>query len=345
MVKTARHFIRLALLPPAVIASWLALGLGGCSKSDADLIFFKGKAVTIVVPHGPGGMDTYARAIAPYFQKYLPGSKVEVVNSEGAGGITGRNEVFAAKPDGLTLGFSTSAGSLLAEWAAQPGVGYRTADFAQIGRLNAEAHVMVLSPRSGLKGLGDVIRAGRIRMGFGGVGSDDYYVGLIAAKLLGYEVEANTGYSSSIDAGLACVKGEVDAILFSESSVRPLIEAGTVLPVAVFGLVRLGSLPLVPTIFEGLTADRKAVMLALVRIYALDRTLFGPPGMAPGRLAVLRRALDAVMVDPEFQHDMVALKRPMNYLTGSETESLLKEIFAAENGIRPQVLALSQGTR
>jgi tripartite-type tricarboxylate transporter receptor subunit TctC len=331
-----------------LLASGAACAAAGCAVPNPDLAFFGGKTVTIVVPHGPGGMDTYAQAIAPYFQKYLPGSKVAIKNVPGEGSITGRNQVFAAAPDGLTLAFTTSAGSLLAEWARQPSLRYRTADFRFIGRINAETHILAASPKSGLSSLGDIVRAGKsrtIRMGFAGVGSDDYYVALITARLLGFRVEARSEYTSSFDAGLACVKGEVDAILFSESSVRPQIQASTLLPVAVFDTARLGSMPGVPTIFELIPADRRPLMEALVRIYALDRTLFAPPGIAAGRLAALRRALDKAVADPGFAQSMAAVMRPVSYLTGAQTAELLAAIMAREDQIAPLVLEIAHASR
>lgn len=194
------------------VAFILLEGATGCSGFGNDLAFFRGKTVTIIVPHGPGGMDTYARSIAPYLQKYLPGSKVVVRNVPEGGGITGRNQIYAAAPDGLTLGLTTNAGALLAEWAEQPGVQYKTAEFSYIGRINTEAHLMVVSPLTGFASLDDIVRAGRISMGFSGVGSDDYYVALVTARLLGYEVESHTEFSGINDASLSCVKGEVEAI-------------------------------------------------------------------------------------------------------------------------------------
>lgn len=338
MKKKLDPFIRWILL-----ALLLFSLLPGCSPRDADQEFFRGRTVTIIVPHGPGGMDTYARLIAPYLQKYLPGSNVEVVNVVGEGSITGRNQVYEAAPDGLTLGFTTAAGSLLTEWSGNEKVHYKTADFAYIGRLNAEPHVMVASPRSHITSLEDILRAGKLRMGFAGVGSDDYYVALASARLLGWTVEPHAQYTSVFDAGLACVQGEVDAILFSDSSVHQQIAAQTVLPILIYGEKRMESLPGVPTILESVPADKIELIRAVVQIYQLDRTLFAPPGISAGRLDVLRAALDQAVVDPEFLHSAKDVQRPVNYLTGLETEHILSTVLAGEAEIRPLVKEIAGG--
>ena len=320
------------------------MGIAGCAGSNSDLLFFRGKTVTIIVTNGPGGMDTYARMVAPYLQKYLPGAKVEVKNVPDGGGIIGRNEIYAAQPDGLTLGFTTSAGALLAEWAEQPDVKYKTANFSYIGRINAEANIMVVSPKTGFKTLADVIRAGKISMGFSGVGSDDYYMALITAHILGYQVDAHMGFMGINDASLACVRGDVDAILFSESSVQPQIEAQTVVPVVSFSEQRTPVLPNVPTIFETIPPDKRALMQTLVRIYALDRVLIAPPNMPAGRLNVLRTALDRAVADPEFLENMAKIKRPVHYSSGADTAQLLASIMRNEDQIQPLVIEIAQNS-
>ena len=167
-----RAFKRLVLVG---LVLTLVLGLlPGCggAAGTSDLDSFKGKVVTIVTPHGAGGgFDIYARMIAPYLQKYLPESTVVVDNITGAGGLLGRNKVFTAKPDGLTLGFSTGTGMLFAEWAGQEGVQYKMDQFTLLGRIFTEPHVMVVSAAKAPRTLQDVVKAGKITMGFSGVGS------------------------------------------------------------------------------------------------------------------------------------------------------------------------------
>jgi tripartite-type tricarboxylate transporter receptor subunit TctC len=323
----------------------ILMAITSCSESNSDLAFFRGKTITIIVPHGEGGMNTYARMIAPYLQKYLPESTVVVKNVPEGGGIAGRNEIYAAAPDGLTLGLTTGAGALLSEWAEQPGVQFETAKFSYLGRVNAEAHIMVASPATGFASLEDMIRAGKISMGFAGVGSDDYYVALVTARLLGYQVETRTDFDGINDASLACVRGEVDAILFSASSVQLQAEAQTLVPVVSFGETPAPAFPNVPNIFDVIPADKKDVMRSLVQVYALERVVIAPPNLPPDRLRVLRHALDQAIADLEFIANMDKIKRPINYLTGEETAVLLANIMQNAAQLKPLVLEIAQGNR
>ena len=65
---------------------------------------FKGKTVKIVVGLTAGGaFDAYARTLARYWGKHIPGNPTFVVdNMPGAGGLVAANYAYkVAKPDGL----------------------------------------------------------------------------------------------------------------------------------------------------------------------------------------------------------------------------------------------------
>ena len=94
-----------------VAAGFAATILIGSAPAVAD-VNFAGKKIQIVVPAKEGGgLDRYARLLAPFFQKYLPGKPtVLVFNKPGGGLIKGSNWFQRkAKPDGLiALGITTS---------------------------------------------------------------------------------------------------------------------------------------------------------------------------------------------------------------------------------------------
>jgi tripartite-type tricarboxylate transporter receptor subunit TctC len=306
--------------------------IAGCSSAATDTRFFKGKEVAIIVPYGRGGgNDVYARAIAPFLQKYLTGSRVVVRNLTGNGGLDAKNLVYEAAPDGLTLCLTPGSGLLLAEWEESPGIRYQTAGFSFIGRLDAEAHMLASSPRSRLRRMADF--TGTVRMGFTGQGTDDYTVAMAAARVLGYAVEARTDYLASDDAALACVRGELDAVLFSVSSLLPQVSAGTLVPVAIFDSSRVPDLPEVPAIFEVLSEEARRILKPFLLIYALDRTLVAPPRLPAARLEALRAALDKAITDPELLGNMARIGRPLSYLTGARTEQLLRTVLE-EQGLR-----------
>src|SRR5258705_5362097 len=69
--------------------------------------FYKEKTLTIIVGYSPGGsFDLYARVLARYIGRYLPGNPTRIVeNMTGAGGLIAANHLYnRVKPDGLTIG-------------------------------------------------------------------------------------------------------------------------------------------------------------------------------------------------------------------------------------------------
>ena len=62
------------------------------AKADAVTDFYKGKNIQLVVGYGPGGgYDIYARLIARFIGKHVPGSpNVVVQNMPGAGSLRGK---------------------------------------------------------------------------------------------------------------------------------------------------------------------------------------------------------------------------------------------------------------
>ena len=85
----------------AVAGLALAAGLGWALPALAE--DWPTRAVTLVVPYGPGASnDTFTRAVAEIMSKKL-GQPFVVENRAGAGGFTGATSVAAADPDGYTF--------------------------------------------------------------------------------------------------------------------------------------------------------------------------------------------------------------------------------------------------
>src|SRR5487761_1058948 len=100
----------------------------------ADTNMFRGKTITYIVATGPGGTyDTYGRLLAHFLQKYLPGSHILVKNIPGAGHIVGANTLYAARPDGLTIG-TFNTGLIYDQLLKRPGVLFDLTKFSWIGK-------------------------------------------------------------------------------------------------------------------------------------------------------------------------------------------------------------------
>lgn len=84
-----------------------ASAIPGWAQAPKDLAkHFNSKPVTIIVGSAPGGgYDTFARMVARFSGKHLPGNpKFIVQNIPGAGQLRGLRATMKSRPDGLTIG-------------------------------------------------------------------------------------------------------------------------------------------------------------------------------------------------------------------------------------------------
>lgn len=89
------------LLMSLVLASWPS---GPMAQSDSD---FKGKTIRVIIGTSTGGgVDLYARLVAQFLGKHLPGEpNIVPQNMPGASSVVAANFIYTmAKPDGLNPG-------------------------------------------------------------------------------------------------------------------------------------------------------------------------------------------------------------------------------------------------
>src|SRR6185503_11645039 len=138
-------FRRLNAALPALLAAVFASSPAP-AQNGAD--FYKGQTVTyIVATAAGGGYDLYGRFVAEYMQKYLPGSTFIVRNVPGAGHLVGTNTIYAAKPDGLTIG-TFNTGLIYNQLIGLEGVKFDLTKMSWIGKASSEPRVLVIAQQS-----------------------------------------------------------------------------------------------------------------------------------------------------------------------------------------------------
>ena len=109
--------------------------------------------MTIIVGTVAGDLyDLYARAIALYMGKYLPGNpNVIVQNMPGAGHMIAANYIYTvAKPDGFTLG-AINAGLYFEQLIGRPEVKFDWTKFTWIGNATKSPQVLYMRADSPFK--------------------------------------------------------------------------------------------------------------------------------------------------------------------------------------------------
>lgn len=333
MKKMEKKAVMICLALALIFCVGTATFAGGqkeaTQKEAAPEEFFKGKTINFIVTNDPGsGFDTYTRAVAPYVQKNIPGSKIIVTNMDEAGGIIGQNKAYAAEPDGLTICMTSGAGMLFAQLRKLPGVKFDLQKHIWLGRVAAEAHVMIVSTKSPFKNFDDILAYKEpYNFAASGVGSDDYIVVEIIRDALNLPLKQIVGYEEGSE-WLAVVKGEAWGSQGSWSTVRQFIDTGDALPVLQITTERSEMLPEIPTMIEVMDEEHKDLGRAMASIFAFDRVICAPPGVPEDRVRVLREAFKKAFDDPGYQADLKKLKRVHVPATGEETEESMLQAFA-----------------
>jgi tripartite-type tricarboxylate transporter receptor subunit TctC len=320
----------------------LLAGLCLAWPANADSSLFDGKTITYIVATKPGGgYDTMGRLVAKYLEKHLTGSRVIVKNVPGAGHLIGAKTIFAAKPDGLTIGtFNTSLinSQLTNAIADHPDMN----QMSWIGKAATESRVLVVSAKSEFKNFDDFRKSGRVlKMATSGKGSASHIDASLLAKAFDLNVEFIHGFEGS-EAEMSILRGEIDGHVGSRSSLQSFVDNG-------YGrmLLEIGGEPgsKLPQAGDLATTDRSRAILALIEAQArISRLTAGPGGMDPKVLQALREVYMEATSDPDFLAEADKLKLPISTASGEavadlvkaalnqppETVALLKEVLKEE---------------
>ncbi len=160
---------------PSIVAAAVAfifldgISAGAAAQKPAD--FYRGKMINFIIPNAPGDTtDLIARVVVKYFDRHA-GTTSVIKNIREAGGARGLNELYRAKPDGLTLGETNTVRSTLAEIMDEPGVEYQSAKLSWIANITEDYMTFSVAPNSPIKTIADLKAAKKIKLAAsGGVG-------------------------------------------------------------------------------------------------------------------------------------------------------------------------------
>lgn len=314
---------------------------GGAVQTTADDdsgAGFKGETIHFIVSFEPGGgYDTIARAMAPYLEEEL-GATVVVENEDGAGGLLAANQIYAAEPDGLTIGFFAGQGIAGASLAEAEGVQFDLEKFSYVARLSAEQRVLVSSPRGPYDTIEDVRSGKQLTFASAGTGAADNIDGAVLYPVLGIDGKIITGFEGSDDTALAITAGDADVGSGTIASRLEGIENGDLRPVLVLGKQRSATLPDVPTLVE-LDLDEPSRSLAAMHLNLqhMGRMVWAPPGVPEDRLDALEDAFKAASTNPELVKKMAKAGETMDFASGEEARAVAADVLDAPDEYRSLV--------
>jgi len=314
----------------------------------AQAPFFQGKTVTIRVGFTAGGaFDVWARTIAQYMGKYVPGNPTFIVqNMTGGGSVIAANYIYnVAKPDGLTLGI-VSPGIYIQQIAGQKEAQFEWFKYSWIGSPEKTDRIFYIRADTPYKTLEDLRNAVEPpKCGATGIGTAAYYFPRYLQEVFGLKLIMVPGYQGAADANLAIEKGEVQCwagtvqAYFGSEPARTWSKTGFVRVLTQGGQKRHPNLRDVPTVWELLDKHKASdVHRRLAKILVLPddmgRPFFGPPGMPADRLKILREAFVKMMNDPDLIAEATKKGLEPSIMTGEDVEALGRELGT----LSPEVL-------
>jgi tripartite-type tricarboxylate transporter receptor subunit TctC len=314
----------------AVALAGFATCLSLSPGSAAD--FYSGKTIKLVVgASATGGYNLYARAVARYMPKHIPGNPAIVVTNMPSGnGIAATNHVYnLAEKDGTVFGLFNRYTILLPVLGTEQAK-YKPEEFNWLGTTASysdNAYLFVIRaklPQTDIASL----RKANPPLNVGNVGAAPIEVINEALKLNLKIIHGYTGDNLDI----AFENGEVDGHTTGYANILARksywLEKGIARPMIQFGReTRLPALPNVPTARELAETPEQLAMIKFVEAPLMIGYPFAlPPGVPADRVAIMQKAFMDTMNDPEFKDDMLKQKLEYTPKDGKSIADLVEQI-------------------
>jgi tripartite-type tricarboxylate transporter receptor subunit TctC len=325
-------------MPTIRIAALVWLGLQTVTTTLAQAAtpaeFFRGKTVNILVGYeAGGGYDLYARALAQFLGRHIPGQPTVIVqNLPGAGGLRAARSLAGVAPrDGTALGMLAQTLPFDTVLGYTPDID--SGAFNWIGRIATNIEVGVALAQSGITSI-ETARNREISIGGTGGTASSTVVPFLLNKLAGTRFRLIGGYKGANEVLLAMERGEVEMMgaigistIMAQHAAR--LRDGTVRAIYQSALTRHPSIPDVPSIGElGTGSEEKQILDLFAAGSAIGRALIAPPGVPVERVAVLRRAMATTLADPEMLAYTTQSGLALDVGSGDELSAIVSKMLA-----------------
>jgi tripartite-type tricarboxylate transporter receptor subunit TctC len=214
----------------------------------------KGRAITIIVPNAPGGInDMTARLIAPVLEKEV-GVPVQVVNKPGAATLTGLTETARAKPDGHTVVVLGLPGNLTAYLDPDRQALPQVRELQPVAAQNLDIGAVLVNAESPYRTVKDLVTAAKanpnsLKAATDGLMGSDHMATIYFTRKTGTSYKL-VHFDGGAPATTALAGGHVDLRIGKVGSAYALIKSGKVRAIGVMDKRRSKYAPDAPTMEE-----------------------------------------------------------------------------------------------
>jgi len=316
----------------AILLCCLLLASGNAAHADDAASFFAGKTLRIIVGLPPGGSaDAYARLVQRHLPAHLPGApSILVQNVPGAGGMKSVAYLETLPADGTAL--ATLSSGLLTEAITAPG--HVTTDFRRqnwIGNVSEDARVCYVWHTTGVSNWQDFLARKQVVFSASAPGTAGYVDAAMLRDLFGVHLRQINGYPGSAEMRLAVEKGEVDGSCggwtampdnwLSEYKINVIVRLS---PTLVPGMDN--SVPFAGDLVK--SERERAIFDFLVAPEKLGRLFMASERVPADRVAMLRRAFDAMVADPAFRQDAGKIRLTVTPMSGAKVTREIGALYA-----------------
>jgi tripartite-type tricarboxylate transporter receptor subunit TctC len=323
---------------------WLSLLAIGCaalySAPAASDDFFKDKQITLMTGSNPGGVnEAYARLLARHLPKHIPGNPTIIVQSvPGAGGAVLANRLAEKSPrDGTAIG-QVQRTLLLDPLLLDKTFAFNPIEFNWLGSLNRETNVLIVSGDSKVKSIEDAKKFEAV-LAAGGADTEGVIYPMLINQFLDTKFRVVSGYPGDAGMMLAIERSEVEGrggvpwSAIKATSAQKLAD-GKIKVILQMALSPNPELPNVPSLLDLVKNDvHRQVLELLFARSEMGRPYVLPPGVAPERVAMLRKAFIDTTKDADFLKEAQRLDFEIDVMDGEEMQKLMKQLYSKPQAV------------
>ena len=312
--------------------------LANVARADSVADFYKNRSVSMIIGYSVGGgYDAYARLLARYIGRHIPGEPSIVAQQmTGAGSLRAANYLFSVAPkDGSVLGtFSRSMG--IAPLLGQ--VEFDSRKFSWLGSMTDDDTTCVTWNSSPIKTWDDFLNKPSKLGGLGADADPDIWA-LLYKNVFGAKLQLVSGYPGTNDVVLAMERGEVDGLCgLSWSTIKTrhaewlTSHAATIIVQA--ALKKEPQIAAVPLSTDLVTKpEQLQIIRLLLASQAMARPFVAPPDIPADRKLALIAAFDATMRDADFLGEAQKLNFEIHPVSAPTIDGLLAEVYATPKDV------------
>ena len=316
----------------------LLVGLATTSVQAAD--YYAGKQIEMLIGADvAGGYDIYARAVARYLGKYIPGNpNVIPRNMPGAGSAIAGGQLYRVSPkDGTVIGAlmpGAIMGRLLDERASTL---FDPTKFIYIGTADSGTRVCMTYENSTTKTYADAL-ANKTIMAASQAGGATRDYAAIHNHATGTKFDVISGYKGTSDIMLAMERGEAAGLCgFDFSSLKSQKsdwlrdkKINILMQDALDPEPELTAMG-VPQIWGYIKndLDKKATELILSQ-QLFGRSYVVPPDTNPEAVQILREAFNKTMADKDFLAEADRLRIGITASTGEKLQEVVQRVHGSD---------------